>query len=357
MPPKTLVFKSLLIERRGVTQGSEKNQIFKIFLSVKFVLFLHETTSLKNFKGSCKKERTGVTNYFGGYALTGGQGGLAPWLMLGGGVGAGIGGLSGYNQWNTNKTEYDDILKQQKACDAGLAAGTPVGMQEDGTPVTREDLDTGKVRVVRASEEGAFVFERVGKSNFDKDTPTAELKNGLSVDTEGHFWDANGNRAPAPTDQPAQHVANTTPFVNTPVGTLGGTAADGSLRYVGYYKPNSSLENLAGLVYHKYWVHDAGHDNGGYAIFAVPRNGQHNLTNSPEDYVWYRENPSANAPTPINLEDVYDYVQATDIQGGIHLFDNKPVTRRRNRAHRTQQEFNTHWFFQNERGPYNAYTQ
>jgi len=357
MPPKTLVFKSLLIERRGVTQGSEKNQIFKIFLSVKFVLFLHETTSLKNFKGSCKKERTGVTNYFGGYALTGGQGGLAPWLMLGGGVGAGIGGLSGYNQWNTNKTEYDDILKQQKAWDAGLAAGTPVGMLEDGTPVTREDLDTGKVRVVRASEEGAFVFERVGKSNFDKDTPTAELKNGLSVDTEGHFWDANGNRAPAPTDQPAQHVANTTPFVNTPVGTLGGTAADGSLRYVGYYKPGSSLENVTGSVYHKYWVHDAGHDNGGYAIFAVPRNGQHNLTNSPEDYVWYRENPSANAPTPINLEDVYDYVQATDIQGGIHLFDNKPVTRRRNRAHRTQQEFNTHWFFQNERGPYNAYTQ
>ena len=69
----------------------------------------------------------GVTNYFGGYALTGGQGGLAPWLMLGGGVGAGIGGLSGYNQWNANKTEYDDIRKRQKEWDAGLEALTPVG--------------------------------------------------------------------------------------------------------------------------------------------------------------------------------------------------------------------------------------
>ena len=46
----------------------------------------------------------GLLGGLGGYALTGGQGGLAPWLMLGGGVGAGIGGLSGYNQWNANKT-------------------------------------------------------------------------------------------------------------------------------------------------------------------------------------------------------------------------------------------------------------
>ena len=98
--------------------------------------------------------------------------------MLGGGVGAGIGGLSGYDQWNTNKTEYEDFLKEQKAWDAGLAAGTPVGTLEDGTPVTQEDLDTGRVRVVGKNEDGTPLYvdsEDLARRDVQPTAPTGTL--------------------------------------------------------------------------------------------------------------------------------------------------------------------------------------
>jgi len=65
--------------------------------------------------------------------------------MLGGGVGAGIGGLSGYNQWNANKTEYDDFLKKQKAWDKGLAEFDPFAIEVDSKefkPVLRSARQT-----------------------------------------------------------------------------------------------------------------------------------------------------------------------------------------------------------------------
>lgn len=120
----------------------------------------------------------GLLGGLGGYALTGGRGGLAPWLMLGGGIGAGIGGLSGYNQWNANKTEYEDFRKKQKEWDAGLEALTPVGILDDGTPVTQGDVATGEFEVVGKNEDGTPLYvdsEDLARRDVQPTAPTGTL--------------------------------------------------------------------------------------------------------------------------------------------------------------------------------------
>ena len=120
----------------------------------------------------------GLLGGLGGYALTGGRGGLAPWLMLGGGISAGISGLSGYNQWNANKTEYEDFLKKQKAWDAGLKALTPVGTLEDGTPVTQGEVASGNVQVVGKNEDGTPLYvdsEDLARRDVQPTAPTGTL--------------------------------------------------------------------------------------------------------------------------------------------------------------------------------------
>jgi len=294
----------------------------------------------------------GLLGGLGGYALTGGQGGLAPWLMLGGGVGAGIGGLSGYNQWNANKTEYDDFLKKQKAWDAGLAAGTPVGMLEDGTPVTQEDVDSGNVQVVRSDEKGKPVYEIVEQGLKGISVPG---KTGTRVDDKGGVWTEDGQeRLPAEKDFAAKATYDKTPFIGTGVGQLGGEMQNGQMRYYGFVKPYPSAGNPLARDHHAYWVTDETRPLGGYIVYAYPKG---ELTNNPADYTWYKEGGGYwNLQKPMELSEVAALVANTSLDPNqAHLLDRSAAAKERLKQHANSRTFSTWGMFDNETLGYDPY--
>ena len=292
----------------------------------------------------------GLLGGLGGYALTGGRGGLAPWLMLGGGVGAGLGGLSAYNQWNTDKQTYDDILKKQEAWDEGLVAGTPVGTLEDGTPVTQGDVDSGNVQVVRASEDGP-VFERVGRGLKGVSVPG---KTGTRVDDKGDVWTEDGKeRLPAEKNFVAKRVYDTTPFIGTGVGDLGGSLQDGEMRYVGFRKPFFDGQNLLGYDYHQYYVHDSSRSRGGYTVYAYPKKPG-TLTNNPDNYVWYYEDGGRQNTMPLEL--VREIAARTPFHAdAAHLLDTSEAAKSRNKKHIAAQNFSTWWLRSNDSSQHSPY--
>lgn len=271
----------------------------------------------------------GLLGGLGGYALTGGQGGLAPWLMLGGGVGAGIGGLSGYNQWNANKTEYDDFLKKQKAWDAGLEAGTPVGTLEDGTPVTREDLNTGKVRVVRVDPQTKQLVYRRQESDSGIDPaltvsqiPEEDPSGRPSfIDETGQRWNADKTMALPSPDSKGEYVYKHTPALEY-ANRLG---SHGGVTYTGYEMPDSAMdyENIGGWDRHVFWVTDPHDINGGYKVYAYPRKAGR-LTNNGADYVWKKEHSRAEIP----WDDIQQTFQSANKnrKGGVQLFSDASVS-------------------------------
>jgi len=62
----------------------------------------------------------GLATALGGYALTGGRGGIAPWLLGGLGIGGGIGGMLGYKDWTDAAEQYKKNSEQWKAYDQAL---------------------------------------------------------------------------------------------------------------------------------------------------------------------------------------------------------------------------------------------
>ena len=272
--------------------------------------------------------------------------------MLGGGVGAGIGGLSGYNQWNANKTEYDDFLKKQKAWDAGLAAGTPVGMLEDGTPVTQEDVDSGNVQVVRSDEKGKPVYEIVEQGLKGISVPG---KTGTRVDDKGGVWTEDGQeRLPAEKDFAAKATYDKTPFIGTGVGQLGGEMQNGQMRYYGFVKPYPSAGNPLARDHHAYWVTDETRPLGGYIVYAYPKG---ELTNNPADYTWYKEGGGYwNLQKPMELSEVAALVANTSLDPNqAHLLDRSAAAKERLKQHANSRTFSTWGMFDNETLGYDPY--
>ena len=271
--------------------------------------------------------------------------------MLGGGISAGISGLSGYNQWNANKTEYDNIRKKQKAWDAGLAAGTPVGTLEDGTPVTQGDVDTEKVRVVRAGEDGP-VYEVVEQGLKGISVPG---KTGTRVDDKGGVWTEDGQeRLPAEKDFAAKATYDKTPFIGTGVGQLGGEMQNGQMRYYGFVKPYYTTGNPLGRDHHAYWVTDDTRPLGGYIVYAYPKG---ELTNNPADYRWYKEGGGfLNLQKPMELDEVAALVANTSVDPNqAHLLDRSAAAKKRLKQHANSRIFSTWCMSDNETGGYDPY--
>jgi len=175
--------------------------------------------------------------------------------MLGGGVGAGIGGLSGYNQWNANKTEYDDIRKKQKAWDERLAANT-------------------------AETEDKMLEDSAYQSAFPEDLPENYSVNRRELENKG-IVAPQRTRFDQTVTPAYKEVAQYIPYADHTL-KVGSNGA----QYRGY-------QQRLGRNMHLYWLPDEAMTTGGHELQAVARfwsrkgHLSNQLTSDPEAYTWW----------------------------------------------------------------------
>jgi len=291
----------------------------------------------------------GLLGGLGGYALTGGQGGLAPWLMLGGGVGAGIGGLSGYDQWNTNKTEYDDILKKQKAWDAGLdlfepdpwkqTAETPTDESKEPTARIVDSIQLNGHPLVVDPEKG--IGGSTGRTIVDENGvekpeyvylrekfPEARISNEPAFTTAENvpvykvqrgqdtlYADPSGTLYEDP-DQ-IHRLSDVIPLLQQTGYTLpqGAKAPANSLRFL------ASVDKWLWPYGRERYLYSYQPKNGpAYTIAAYPKEGAG--TNNWRDYTWYKYGPRADGSKENRSK---DEISLSDMQKIINGMKSLPT--------------------------------